>query len=496
MAILIEKSGMMSYKGGRLFNKAALPLWAFNALSVFFICLLASCEKPNFEDLEESENGTSEVKQASLTVKTRTSEETEKVSYPVRVYVMNDKGTCVDMSQLDSSSDILKFSLDAGSYDIYAIGGADEDSYELPSKDKATQTSQIALRDGATQGDLMASNNHITLTKGEKNNLVLAMTRKVSKIESIKIENIPSDVTAVEVTISPLVKYIQLDGSNSEESSYVTFPLSPTSTSGTWSNNTGIYITESTSNITIKVGVTVSGSKESYSCSYGGKVNANHKLTINGKFNDNTVALSGVLTGAKWGDPMNIDFEINGETTEDNGGSSNDNDDSDSGSDSQDSNAPGLGALYDNCVVIKSVRSGSSTTNTLMTLDEYNKLSYSKSQKGKDNSKFQAAISECVESTLAFYDDDQLLLPTLEELKYVYDNIDAINKYIDNINTEKGREYPDVVKKAGSYYCGYYYRADDGNIYVYTIDGQTDEEPNPNRATYKVRGFKTVTFTN
>lgn len=483
----------MDYR--KFFNSAALPRMKGNAVSFFILivtaCLLSSCEKADFGELDEEEE--SKAEQASLTIKTRAnSAEDGEVSYPVKVYVLDSDGKCVGFSQLDSKTDELKFSLEKGTYDVYAIAGASEDGYDLPSKDNVSPTSKIALRDNMEHDDLMTSSDNVVLAKGEKNTLTLAMTRRVAEIESINLEGLPSEVTAVEVTLSPLAKYLLLNGSYSEETTSKTISLTKNSDNGTWTNNSGIYILGSTTNISIKVAITASGSKSSYTSNYKGKVEANHKLTINGKFDNNYITLEGVLTGAKWDEPVTIDFEIGKDVdADDNQINQDDDSDQDDNNSTQTGNAPRVGSLYDNCIVVKSTSSGSSTTVTLMTIDEYNKLSYSSSQKGKNNEKFQAEIASCIDETLAFFGDDKLRLPSYEELEYVYNNRETINEYIENIDINA----PLVELKGGSWYCGYYYLADDGNIYVYTIDGNIEQEPNPNRVTYKVRGFKTLTFT-
>lgn len=457
-------------------------------LLVVIACFQSSCEKADFGELDEEE---SKAEGASLTIKTRVSSDDDgEISYPVNVYVMDSSGKCVDVSQLNAADDQLTFTLAAGTYDVYAVGGADEERYSLPTKDNATKTSIVQLRDGMEYGDLMTSSDNVVLTKGEKNTLTLDFSRRVSKIESVEIEGLSSDVTAVEITLSPLAKYIYLDGSNSEDTYAKTIQLNHSS-DGSWTNTSGFYITESTSNVSLKVGVTAAGAKSSYTCNYRGKIEANHKVSIHGVYNDNSVTILGVMTGAKWGDPVTIDFELNPEEAGDNGSSDDNNPNQGNGDAPQHGDAPSVGSLYDNCVVVKSVSSGSSTTVTLMTLDEYNKLSYSSSQKGKDNAKFQAAIASCIEEILAKFGDGSLRLPTIEELQYVFDNRETINGYIENIDVDN----PRIELKGGSYYCGYYYLADDGNIYVYALDGSINQEPNPNRVTFKVRGFKTLTFT-
>lgn len=484
----------MNFKSNHVYNTTLSRLLDV-VLLLMIVITVASCEKADFSEDEEDIDSGSNSELASLTIKTRgaTDEDGEaKVSYPVNVYVFDDSGKCVDTSTLDSESDKLSFSLSEGTYDVYAIGGADEESYSLPAKDKAQKTSAITLNSGMEHSDLMTSSNNVILKKGEKNTLTLNFTRKVALIELMTVDGLPSGTTAVEITLSPLAKYVQLDGNFSEETSSKTFALSETSTKGTWTSRSTCYITESTENVTIKVAITIDGEKTSYTANYKGKIDANRKVSITGHFDEEMLTLEGVLSGAKWDDQLVIDFEFtNSDGSSDDGSSGDDDSKQDEESTPQTGNAPSVGSLYDNCVVIKSSKSGSSTIVTLMTLDEYNKLSYSKSQKGKDNAKFQSEISSCIDETFAFFNDEMLRLPTLEELEYVYDNRETINGYIEDIDINASL----IELKGGAYYCGYYYLADDDYIYVYTLDGQIEKEPNPNRVTYKVRGFKTLTFT-
>jgi len=476
-------------------NSAALVLFRTNAVLLCMVLAtvfsLVACEKADFSELDDEEESGNSAKMASLTVVTRSGDD-EKVSYPVSVYVMDDEGKCVDLKQLDSASDELKFSLSAGTYDVYAIAGADEDSYELPTKDNAQKSSEIKLREDMTHGDLMASSDNVVVAKGEKNTLTLTMTRKVSEVDTVKIEGVPDDVTAVEITLSPLVKNICLDGSNSSATTSKTFPLSKSLTSGTWVTTSSGYILESTSNLTISVGITNDDGKSSYACNYKGKVEANHKLTINGKFNDNTITLQGVLTGTKWGDPVTIDFEIGGESSSEGGSSEDDKKDTDDDSQKEESTA--VGSVYDNCLVIRSEKSGDTTILTLMAGEETESLSYSKTKKGVDNAQFQQAISECVSETFSsLYSDSELRLPTEEEVKYLADNVDEINDNIDKLKKSGFYDVWSIPLSVGSVKCGYYYKADDGNIYVYTLTTDViDKEPNPNRKSYRLRGFKTV----
>ena len=121
-------------------------IWAFSAVS---------CSKIELDEEETSQSqsatGSTKVPTTTLRVKFQTSE-TESgettISYPVNVYVFDQQGQCVSLKVITSSSSTLSLKLPVGSYDVYAIGGADEAVYELPTQDNATKESLLTLRTG------------------------------------------------------------------------------------------------------------------------------------------------------------------------------------------------------------------------------------------------------------------------------------------------------------------------------------------------------------
>ena len=146
--------------------------------TLFFYCLLivamtfVSCEK-----FAEDEGFGGAEANSTLVIRTRAAmaqvDGEAKVSYPVNVYVFNGDDACVDVATITSDADELRIALPEGSYHVYAIAGADAETYELPTKENATKETAIVLKAGQEHGDLMAASNAVTLGYGEENTLTL-----------------------------------------------------------------------------------------------------------------------------------------------------------------------------------------------------------------------------------------------------------------------------------------------------------------------------------
>lgn len=114
-----------------------------------------------------------------------------KINYPVNIYVFSGDA-CIVTAKIESEETPISLRLPEGSYDVYAIAGADAETYNLPTKENAAKEYLIKLNDGKTHTDLMAAKNNVTLAYGEENTLTLSLERKVMLIENVSIKNVPS----------------------------------------------------------------------------------------------------------------------------------------------------------------------------------------------------------------------------------------------------------------------------------------------------------------
>ncbi|MBQ8712100.1 MAG: FimB/Mfa2 family fimbrial subunit [Prevotella sp.] len=282
---------------------------------------------------------------SELCIATR-SDEGKAIATPVRIYVFNSDDKCVKMEVFTEATNSFTAKLPAGDYSVYAIGGADPVRLALPSEDNATKTSTLSLQNGASFSDLMTANANVTLVANGTNSLTLGMQRKVIMIQSITIMDVPTDATSVSVSISHTYQNILLNGSYTGEEGTFSCELSKQADGTTWLYDTpNTYLLPSVGAPTISV--TIGSKTYSYTCQQA--LEANHKLTIEGKYCDNMFTLSGTITGATWDSEQTIRFQFNTDGT-----SQTVSEPTHSGSESS-SNIPETGTLYHNTYFVLSV---------------------------------------------------------------------------------------------------------------------------------------------
>lgn len=390
-------------------NFSKHSLWAFGALSLMS---LTACEKEIIS--EESTNSQSTPPNSSLAIMTRSGGTDGVVSYPITVYVMNNLGTCVDQKVLSSADDDLVFQLEAQKYDVYAIGGATTEAYNLPSQSDAAKDSEISLKEGATHGDLMSAKNSVELEQGEEGSIVLSMSRKVMKVNSVEIKDIPAEVTNVSITIGPLQEALLLDGTYIDGSDIQGINLTRQSDGTTWKNAEAVNLLPANGDATVTVKLTTEEGTKSISYICPTMLEANHEINITGTYVPAAslfVTLNGTITGASWEAPIDINFTFNeeGSQTTGNGGNSGGNEDG-----VEPGTAPAIKTWYKDCYAIMSAddETGNYTIVTFMHRNEVSGLYTS----GMTEAELEAAINESLSSS-AFEVNDVTgwRLPTLAE---------------------------------------------------------------------------------
>lgn len=450
-------------------------------LQLFLIALsFCSCEKFSDDEAYEAKDANS-----TLVIRTRaayaegTGEESPgEISYPVNVYIFDNSGKCVEVSTIASGDDALSLKMPEGKYDVYAVAGADADSYDLPTKGNATKDAVLELKEGQSHGDLMTAHNSVTLAYGEVNKLTLALERKVMMLESVVIKSVPSNVEAVSVSLSPLREHLLLNGNYSGENGEHVVALSGGAGDGTWKSAEPAYLLEAAGTATVKVSFTVKGTVHSYSYTCAEELNANHKVSIEGTFNGDGLDLVGTITGATWEEPVNIVFTFGSEGTET--VVTPDDDGQQPGTD-----VPTEGELYKGCYVLRSVTSGNETVYTLMTAKE---LKISDFEEGNNESLEEAVNAGIAE--LSISDIPGWRLANEEEINYVKEHWEDIVDDFDRFYEEKIAE----VDYFNATNLMLYWDGTENEIKSYNVkSGKTPLTPKPNDI---LRAFTTVTISN
>jgi len=205
------------------------------AILLALVAMLAACEKSIIdEDLQSPSS--------LLQIRTRAGVGDEAtISYPVQVYVFQGE-ECKAVQTIGDEGQTLNIALVEGTYSVYAVGGASSTDYALPTKEDATTTTAITLKDGHALSDLMEAKANVTLTDGGTNTVTLGMERKVMLIQGITISKIPTAATAVCVTIAPLWQSVTVGGGFATASTSNTIALTRQADGRTWTSAASAYL--------------------------------------------------------------------------------------------------------------------------------------------------------------------------------------------------------------------------------------------------------------
>ena len=454
------------------------------ALATIVALAVTSCSKEVI--MEETSK---QEPNSTLNIRTRIGDEAlqengPKVSYPVNIYIFNTEGQCSEYLQITDESTDISVELLEGTYNVYAIAGADATTYELPTKEEATTESQIKLI-GEKHGDLMTAENMVSLADGGENTLTLTLQRKVMLIQDIAIKNVPTYIKAVTVTIAPLYESLLINGSYAEEAGPQEITLTEEENTKVWKNAEGIYLLPPTSgSATITVNMTdYEDQIKSYSYTCSDELKANYKIKINGTYSERIgVELSGTITGAEWAgeEEITFDFDENGsEPISPDDITPDDEEDNPTISET----APAVGSFYqDKYYVLKSESSNGKTNVTLMTTEEADNVIDREISVPNDQDAVRTAVDAAIAKLTADSDIKGWRLPTIEEMDYISENIDNIRVHFEN------------AKKDFFDFSEFYFMTKQDVISSYSFSSKTNPEHTILAAYTLLRPVAVVTF--
>ena len=333
--------------------------------------MMAACSKDATEEMLGGESGNGAAKNALLQVTTRGTGDADAatVAYPVQVYVFQND-ICRAVQTIGDEGQTLNIALTEGTYSVYAIGGASSTDYSLPTKDDATTTTALTLKDGKALTDLMAATATATLVDGGTNTVTLGLARKVMMIQDIEIKKIPTAATAVSVTFAPLWQNITVGANYAGTTGSSTIALAKQSDGRTWKNTASAYLLPPSSQpASVSVNITIGGTTKTYTYSTSDQLEAGYKINIDGTYTEAVgVALTGTITGATWLGERTISF-----TFDENGANgTNGTNEPDPNNNTAATDYPAAGSTYQGCYVLAAdvADDGQSAELTLMSPSE------------------------------------------------------------------------------------------------------------------------------
>lgn len=329
----------------KLNDKTMKKYCAYPIAAVCCILALNGCSKDVLMEFDSDGTPINE-----LRIGTRAGDDATTVT-DGRIYIFNNSGECVSVLSTDQNAEYTSAKLPAGTYSVYAVGGNDLNRFTLPDQTEATTTSWLTLEDGKVMDDLLLSNTSVTM-EGEDKTLDIELNRKVMSVSSVTIKKVPTDVTAVEVMVSPLYSKVKIDGTfdtNDTGESY-TFTLTKDADGTTWDYQTAKTLFPSkgkpTITITFKRG---ENNATTYSYEAAGAFAANKRVKIEGTYTESQgVTLTGTLTSEAWGEESNVEFDFDNTNSSQQGNGNDDN----NNNNNTPSGTPVAGETYLGCYVV------------------------------------------------------------------------------------------------------------------------------------------------
>ena len=404
--------------------------------------LLTACEN-GLDDGGEglSPSPTGQVTNSVLQVRTRGTSPSEEatIAYPVQVYVMQGDMCCAAQT-IGDEGQTLNIDLMEGTYSVYAIAGASDTDYTLPTQSEGTSTSAITLKEGKAHGDLMAAQATATLVDGGTNTVTLGLQRKTMLLQDVTIKKVPTAATAVSVTIAPLWQALCIGGSYSGTGGSQTIALTRQDDNRTWTlGGEALHLLPPSSQpASVSVNITIDGATKTYTYSCSDQLEAANKIRIDGTYTEAVGAsLSGTITGATWLGERTISFEFD---ESNNSSASGDDDSGDGGNGNSgetgvgsDDNSgstgsgdfPSAGATYKGCYVLASTvaEDGESAELTLLSPTELTGIDYATDMQAH----IDAALATVTDGDISGWE-----VPTTAEAHLIYDAREAIGNLTAN----------------------------------------------------------------
>lgn len=280
-------------------NPQTLVVILFSVLCVFW----SSCQKVSEESVTDSTQ--------LLKIKPRSSGNVQ-IDYPLYLYAFDGNGTCSASQIIRQAGDTISLKLAPGEYRIVAFSGV-SGGYIIPDKPNALEEITLQSTYGATTPMMMGK---ADVTIGKKaTTLNITLTYAVTVV-SVALNGVPDEVSAVQLTLSPMYGALCMNGEYSNESYKIEIPCKQ-ETGSKWAADS-VYAFPGSGNQTVfSILVTQKDNTQTtYAYTYQGKPEANRPFNVSGNYTG-SVMVGGEILVEGWGTPIDVEFDF-GTTSNDN----------------------------------------------------------------------------------------------------------------------------------------------------------------------------------
>lgn len=270
-------------------------------LSLFIILSItfAACSNQDIEN--EKDNQTDNI---PVNINVRSSEtNTDDEFFPISVFIFNEEGVFIAKQEVDKEEKSFTTKLKEGNYSISAFSGLDNTEFSYPESpvfDDIIEIKNLYSEDQA----LMSGHKDIELS--QSCDLTIPIKYCVSAI-SFSFSEVPSDVTEVSLSISPISNGYTFSGRYSGETSKI--QIDCTQSDGLWKAGP-IYAFPSESNtITLSISVRRESDSETYNYTYSNSLEPAVPYNFKGRYNDG-LTVNGSFEIEGWNPGIDIDYDL------------------------------------------------------------------------------------------------------------------------------------------------------------------------------------------
>ena len=331
-------------------------------LIVFLMSATFSCQQMPTDEMETADEDVTNLK-----VDVRSAGDSEIV-YPLYLYAFDAKGKQVASQKLEDAEAEMSLSLAKGDFQIVAVAGTSSD-YLLPENPELSDVITLVASKGAGT-PLMMGRANVEITASSKPTAKLTLSYVVAAL-NVKLKEVPENVTAVQLSLSPLYSTLSMGGKYGGSSQKVKVDCSLVS-EGVWSAST-VYIfpgsgTETDFSIYFK---TDDGKEVTYGYTSNGVPKANYLFNVTGSYAGGII-VGGNFDVTDWEGSIDVEFEF---------GSDMDNEDEEDGNEDEPGDdivlegVPEVGTIWNGFIVADIGEADETGVDLLlMSLDEWDAL--------------------------------------------------------------------------------------------------------------------------
>ena len=267
-------------------------------LSVLLCLITLSCQQ-----VPEDDGWLSEEDMKSLKVKVRSADNVE-IAYPLYLYAFNKNGKLAASQTINEEGNDMALSLTEGDFQVVAVSGISDD-YQLPENPTLDDAIILSNSEGADT-PLMVGRADIAVSRSEGKSAEIALTYVVAQL-NVMLKNVPTDVSTVELSISPLHSSLTMSGEYGGDTQKIKASCT-LGEDGVWTAQPTYIFPGSGKETTFSVYFKKEdGTELTYGYTYNGIPEANHPFNITGSFAEGII-VGGSFEINGWEEAINVEF--------------------------------------------------------------------------------------------------------------------------------------------------------------------------------------------